>query len=1444
MSISYRLIVMLALLGGAFSVHAADPPSAEAAARRGTEAGRSAITKTPSMQVIEDSAAAGGARLRIEGVDDLDLGEVAPGGSLQKAEALSELRHATEDDLSREAEAAERAAASDPSSSGAAYRSMLVQDRDVAERMRRDPELMGAALNPLRAALDGEFREAFSDCRSRVELRDRPDRMVGRTRHVQCEELKGRDNAVRERTIRFESEPFDNLVYASTTIVRDVLFDGALDPDPARTEARLELTWYGSVKSVDLIEPPTVENEWQFKLRITYNTQACAGVPENEPCRDRVQTAFARLVGEVIRLETDIGCAPEDCLLESDGFCHAEWACDDDSPREIGGRLFGPELEGFDPLFPGSTSLCWRATATYRCDYATGELCWDTPSGRRCVTNTDATVNRTTCPIEPASEDEHCRPVSRACAEDARGHGDTCYVETVTYACDTIEHITDVDVRTINDCEGAMRCLGSTCNPDQQQADTRGFADAHARLIYTQHLLNDYIVKHQGAKAGAVDPSTSLAPGDSAEWHPGLAYECRKALGGLVDCCKEPVPGALDLWFRLYSSVNRKEQAKVAYDRSDKAPGAWADFASGEATLAHLARGWTSSAETVTGGKESGIPQGAGDTSFASLQQKFIAAARAELQPQLSWVCSQKEFDLNAQREVGMCSRVGTRCASGAFGACLDKRDAWCCWSSPLTKSVREHMAGGQPGIDRGAFGTAKNPDCAGVSREEALAAYESESVPLEEFQARLEAAGALPKASTLLSFTDPENLTGSGSTIAIDDRDNAFVQTDKQFAEVNLARVEAALRREAEDKQRAPAPEPVGTNVILFGTGFTATSGGEQAMLVLVRQGDASAPASVRYATSDRTATAPRDYASTSGVVHWSAGDREPKLVRIATVGRPAAGDALESLDFRVLLSDASGAAIGAVDQARIRLNYRPPVRQVVPPRGELETSVSKRFLYAERGVRSGVILTWEIVYTSRGTEPLHSVVIEDEMPPGVQYPQLRVVEGPACTYVASSGQRMTCVIESPERAAFTSRIRVTAYVTSSGTWINRCGAQTVAANGHQSEHHSVEAGECAASGTVDLNVLPPVCPTAIPLLYRLISATRSFGAAFINFPAISPHTASTGLIAPRSARFEPFEVPADTDVSRALRVSFDRMPGTFASAAAISISSCPLDFIGLSDVNYSDPQHAFAPPACRYDGPPFALNGGALPGIDVRFQGQTGCVLKPGQLYNLNVLFVDARDGIQWRENACESAEGCGLVVSWRDENDGAGDGSQSSCTNSGDPLVAPAGLARTERTWVSAWSAPNGSTMATYPTSIGTPVPIGAAKNGYTVIPFVPTTGQTVNIFFDPAQPNWAIGYPSPRPAEGMFMSISPCAGDLRPANDASADPFVHSTCRLFANTGSIFYTTDTSATACKLTAGRQYYLNVAAIDTSDGLQAGEDSCGNNLTGCDVQAVHRPR
>jgi len=174
---------------------------------------------------------------------------------------------------------------------------------------------------------------------------------------------------------------------------------------------------------------------------------------------------------------------------------------------------------------------------------------------------------------------------------------------------------------------------------------------------------------------------------------------------------------------------------------------------------------------------------------------------------------------------------------------------------------------------------------------------------------------------------------------------------------------------------------------------------------------------------------------------------------------------------------------------------------------------------------------------------------------------------------------------------------------------------------------------------------------------------------------------------------------------------------------------------------------------------------------------------------------------------------------------------------------PLVQPEGWQATTKSWQQAWSSPDGSPQATFPNSVGFPVPIGAAKGGYTVIPFVMSGGLSITITWDTAQANGGQGYGAPRPADSMTLTWSECPGDFRMIGGG------FDACAMTASGASMFGTVNVAPpTACQMDVGRTYYLNVIAANPQDGLQDGEHTCSDispwTTFGCDVQAVHRPQ
>jgi hypothetical protein len=178
-------------------------------------------------------------------------------------------------------------------------------------------------------------------------------------------------------------------------------------------------------------------------------------------------------------------------------------------------------------------------------------------------------------------------------------------------------------------------------------------------------------------------------------------------------------------------------------------------------------------------------------------------------------------------------------------------------------------------------------------------------------------------------------------------------------------------------------------------------------------------------------------------------------------------------------------------------------------------------------------------------------------------------------------------------------------------------------------------------------------------------------------------------------------------------------------------------------------------------------------------------------------------------------------------------------------GTPLFQPSGWTKVDRTWAQLFTPADGAPIPAYPTSNGFPVPVGSNKGTYVAASFTAAAKQSVSMFWDPAQAKPAEGYSTARPAMGMFISISPCPGDLRPADNSGG--FLMSGCRKFGNSGSLIWSTSaslpaSSVSACKLEAGKVYYINVLPANPDGGLTSGEHSCSDTSSssqGCDVQA-----
>lgn len=158
------------------------------------------------------------------------------------------------------------------------------------------------------------------------------------------------------------------------------------------------------------------------------------------------------------------------------------------------------------------------------------------------------------------------------------------------------------------------------------------------------------------------------------------------------------------------------------------------------------------------------------------------------------------------------------------------------------------------------------------------------------------------------------------------------------------------------------------------------------------------------------------------------------------------------------------------------------------------------------------------------------------------------------------------------------------------------------------------------------------------------------------------------------------------------------------------------------------------------------------------------------------------------------------------------------------------------------VSSWSNAFG---AAYPGTQGALSPTGswtlrasapASQRGpsmagrYLTIPFVPNANENVSIRMYAAQAIREVGYNPARIANPVNLSVSPCPGDLRmpiPFNPPTPD---YNKCRVSIKEGRFSWSTVKPAplSGCSLDAGKQYYLNIWFIDTTNGYPTGVTTC----------------
>ena len=123
------------------------------------------------------------------------------------------------------------------------------------------------------------------------------------------------------------------------------------------------------------------------------------------------------------------------------------------------------------------------------------------------------------------------------------------------------------------------------------------------------------------------------------------------------------------------------------------------------------------------------------------------------------WTCEQSEFELGAKRELRACHRVGSYCRKEVLTWCVEKRESYCCFNTPLARILNQQI---RPQLGRD-WGEAQSPECSGIDIRD-FARVDWNQVNLDEWLAILYETGHFPTLETLTV----EDLTGAGSPLAV----------------------------------------------------------------------------------------------------------------------------------------------------------------------------------------------------------------------------------------------------------------------------------------------------------------------------------------------------------------------------------------------------------------------------------------------------------------------------------------------------------------------------------------------------------------------------------------------------------------------------------------------------------------------------------------------------
>lgn len=226
-------------------------------------------------------------------------------------------------------------------------------------------------------------------------------------------------------------------------------------------------------------------------------------------------------------------------------------------------------------------------------------------------------VSPATDTCAPLRTNPSCAYVRSECVEGAQGASGTCYVTQDVYDCGYTASVPTLSAVREMSCDGPIRCMGTECI-DAQPETNNNFVTAVAALQALSMIGSD-------AECGAQvnDPS-------GCQVFRGQAMTCKRAVGGMVNCCSQPGGVSLGDYLRLMMSIRSVDSAMMALDGASTLRSGWELLRTPVTSAWSAAQEmWTSTVNSVTGSTTAAASE-AGVSALASQAQQFVMKQAAE----------------------------------------------------------------------------------------------------------------------------------------------------------------------------------------------------------------------------------------------------------------------------------------------------------------------------------------------------------------------------------------------------------------------------------------------------------------------------------------------------------------------------------------------------------------------------------------------------------------------------------------------------------------------------------------------------------------------------------------------------------------------------------------------------------------------------------------------